>query len=145
MKKPLLLVLSFTLLSTLALSGWLWFNLLSPWGYSPPPNLPPIEQTIEHRVFVYGTLKQPWIRRWVIGRSVETHPAQLNDYQRHALDLQPQSGEQVDGLTFIVTPAELQRLDRYERLGIRYQRVQKTLASGHQAWVYQLIHPPLTE
>lgn len=145
MKKPLLLVFSFTLLSILALSGWLWFHLLSPWGYSPPPNLPPIEQTTEHRVFVYGTLTHSWVRRWVIGRSVETQPAQLKDYQRQALDLQPQPNEQVNGLIFTVTPAELQRLDRYERLGIRYQRALKTLANGEQAWVYQLIHPPITE
>ncbi|SFR62699.1 gamma-glutamylcyclotransferase family protein [Thiomicrospira sp. ALE5] len=139
---PLLLV---SLLPILALSGWLWFNLFSSWGYSPPANLPPITQHAEHRVFVYGTLTHAWVRRLVIGRSVETEPAKIKGYQRQALDLQPHPNASVNGLVFTVSPAELKRLDRYERLGIRYQRVLKTLANGQQAWVYQLIHPPITE
>lgn len=140
MKQRLFQFFMVLLVSVLATGGWLWFNFVSSWGYSPPHDLAPIEQHAEHRVFVYGTLAHPWVRRWVIGRSVATESAQLKGYQRQALDLQPQPNEKVQGLVFSVTTNELQRLDRYERLGVRYQRVKKTLANGEQAWVYQLIH-----
>lgn len=135
--KPLHLTFSLFFVATLAFAGWLWFILLSPYGYTPPPNLTPIEQHTKHRVFVYGTLTYPWVRRVVIGHWVETKPAVLKNYQQEALDLKPALGQQVIGQVFVVTPAQLERLDRYERLGIRYQRVKKTLASGQQAWVYE--------
>lgn len=118
------------------LIGWLWFSLLSPWGYAPPPGMPPIEQWTMHQVFAYGTLRQPVVRWLVIGRSTPAQPATLPDFRKQGLNLVPQAGAHTPGVIFVVEAHELRRLDRYERLGVRYQRSRLTLASGATAWVY---------
>src|SRR5690554_3209925 len=40
----------------LALAGWLWLTMLSPFTYDRPDHLPDIEAG-PHEVFVYGTLR----------------------------------------------------------------------------------------
>ncbi|BBI61983.1 hypothetical protein HSBAA_32890 [Vreelandella sulfidaeris] len=60
----------------------------------------------------------------------------LEGYQRNGLDLSPQPGSKVEGLLLRVDADELARLDRYERLGVRYERVEITLEDGSRAWVY---------
>ncbi|BCU05353.1 hypothetical protein Atep_00300 [Allochromatium tepidum] len=42
------------------LAGWPWLSLLSPWGYVPPADRPPIESGVTSQVFVYGTLRWRW-------------------------------------------------------------------------------------
>lgn len=118
------------------LIAWLWFSLLSPWGYVPPPGLPPIEPGTMHRVFAYGTLRKPIVRWLVIGRSTPAQPATLPDFRKQGLNLVPQAGAHTPGEVFMVDADELRRLDRYERLGIRYQRSMLTLEAGKTAWVY---------
>lgn len=118
------------------LIAWMWFSLLSPWGYAPPAHLQPIEQGTTHQVFVYGTLRQPLVRWLVIGRSPSAQPATLPGFRKQGLNLIPESGARAPGEVFVVDADELRRLDRYERLGIRYQRSSLTLASGATAWVY---------
>lgn len=123
----------------LLLATWclLWLYLLGPLGYTAPE---PVDYSAEtYHVFAYGTLKQPWIRRFIIGRSVDVHEDSLSGYQRHGLDLQVEPKEVTTGLRFAVTSAEMQRLDRYERLGVRYQREHMQLDSGFEAWVYRRI------
>lgn len=122
--------------AALIVGAWLWFSLLSPWGYAPPAGLPPIAQQEEYRVFAYGTLRQPLVRRLVIGRRVAALPAILPDYRKQGLNLTPQPGVDTQGVMFVVSADELQRLDRYERLGIRYRRSRVELLSGTKAWVY---------
>ncbi len=63
-------------------------------------------------------------------------PAILEGYQRNGLDLSPEPDSNVEGLLLRVDADELARLDRYERLGIRYERVEVTLGNGTSAWVY---------
>lgn len=133
--KYLLLGASCTLVGVL---GYLWLALLSPFTYSPPDGLPDIEQA-EHRVFVYGTLRYRPVRWLVYGRSGDPVPASLKGYRREALDIVEAPGERVDGLLLEVDADELARLDRYERLGIRYERVLMTLDDGEKAWVYRRI------
>jgi len=120
----------------LILLAWLWFSLLSPWGYDPPADLQPIAQGTTHHVFVYGTLRRPIVRRLVIGRSTPVQPATLPDFRKEGLNLKSQEGAQTSGEVLVVDDEELRRLDRYERLGIRYQRSMLTLESGETAWVY---------
>ncbi|MEA2117499.1 gamma-glutamylcyclotransferase family protein [Halovibrio sp. HP20-50] len=119
----------------LSLAGWLWLTMLSPWFYDRPDELPAIEQRIHH-VFVYGTLRFAPVRLVVMGSLGEPEEAVLEGYQRNGLDLSPQPNSRVEGLRLRVDADELARLDRYERLGIRYERVEKALSDGTTAWVY---------
>ncbi|WP_302142915.1 gamma-glutamylcyclotransferase family protein [Halomonas alkalicola] len=120
----------------LALAGWLWLTMLSPFTYDRPDHLPPIEAG-PHEVFVYGTLRSGLVRWIVTGRAGESRPAELRDFRRSALDLEEAPGERVEGEVITVSAEELARLDRYERLGLRYERVRLTLADGSDAWVYR--------
>ncbi|WP_338071771.1 gamma-glutamylcyclotransferase family protein [Billgrantia desiderata] len=125
-----------TLFGLLALAGWLWLTMLSPYTYDRPAHLPEIE-TGEHAVFVYGTLRFAPVRWVVMGRAGETETAVLEGFRRERLDLVEAPDERVLGELVVVDADELERLDRYERLGIRYQRVPMRLADGRMAWVYR--------
>ncbi|SNY53873.1 Gamma-glutamyl cyclotransferase, AIG2-like [Arsukibacterium tuosuense] len=125
--------------------GYLWLTFVSPLGYKPSGELPAIDDNASYSVFVYGTLKKPWVRALVMGRAGTGKPATLPGYQKDALDIKPTPGAVTEGLVITVTGTELRALDRYERLGVRYQRVQLTLANGQSAWVYQLMDPLVQE
>lgn len=122
-------------LGLISVAGWLWLTMLSPWFYDRPDDLPAIEQRT-HQVFVYGTLRYAPIRLIVMGSFGAPEQAVLEGYRRNGLDLTQQPDSQVEGLRLRVNATELARLDRYERLGIRYERVKKTLSDGSSAWVY---------
>ncbi|MCC5883690.1 MAG: gamma-glutamylcyclotransferase [Halomonas sp.] len=119
--------------------SWLWFTMLSPLTYDRPAHLPPIEQG-EHAVFVYGTLRFAPVRWVVMGRAGETEAAILDGFRREGLDLTEAPGERVEGEVIVVDADELERLDRYERLGIRYQRVPMRLTDGRVAWIYRRLN-----
>lgn len=119
----------------------LWLTLLSPFGYTPPEGLPPIPDGETHEVFVYGTLRHPIVRRVVIGRRGDVRPAILVGFRRRWLNIEPASGGHVGGMILKVSSEELRRLDRYERLGIRYERVRRELRDGSNAWVYRRMSP----
>lgn len=119
---------------------YLWWVLLSPFGYTAPPDLPSYAEGSQ-AVFVYGTLRHDLVRRLVIGREVESSPARLPGYRKQGLDIRPEPGEVVEGERIDVVAEELRRLDRYERLGIRYERVRHRLADGSEAWVYRRMPP----
>lgn len=126
-------------LLTLGAFGYLWYALLSPYGYQPPAEQPGVASQLPQQVFAYGTLTHPLVRRIIVGRAVPATPASLEGYRRKGLDLLSAPGEQVEGRQFEVSGPELQRLDRYERLGSRYQRELHLLADGQSAWVYRRI------
>ena len=119
----------------LGIAGWIWLTMLSPWFYERPDDLADIEQR-NHQVFVYGTLRYAPVRLVVMGSFGNPEKAVLEGYQRNGLDLSPQPGSKVEGLLLRVDADELARLDRYERLGVRYERVEITLEDGSRAWVY---------
>ncbi|MFO7766488.1 MAG: gamma-glutamylcyclotransferase family protein [Pelovirga sp.] len=123
--------------SLLFFGGWSWWTFVSPLAYSPPISAVTDIEEGDHRVFVYGTLRNPLIRLLIIRGSTHTHPANLPGYKKQGLDIIAATGETVSGLVFSVNAEGLRRLDRYERLGVRYERVQHTLADGDPAWVYQ--------
>ncbi|MCF8055522.1 MAG: gamma-glutamylcyclotransferase [Desulfocapsa sp.] len=89
------------------------------------------------RVFTYGTLRQPAVRWLVIGRLTPAQPATLPDFRKQGLNLVPETGAHTPGEVFVVDAEALRRLDRYERLGVQYQRSRLILASGATAWVYR--------
>jgi len=118
------------------LVAWLWLIFFSPWGYSPPADLQPIKEGTIHQVFVYGTLRQPVVRWLVIGRATPASSATLPNFRKQGLNLIPQPNAQTPGDVLVVDAEELRRLDRYERLGVRYERRMLTLEEGMTAWVY---------
>lgn len=118
---------------------WLWFVLLSPWGFSLPAGSAMPHAEAPHRVFVYGTLRWRPVRWAVLGQDVPVELSSLPGYRKQGLDVQPSSGDVVQGEVLVVDAQALRRLDRYERLGVRYERVAKTLSDGSRAWVYQRI------
>ncbi|RUR32570.1 gamma-glutamylcyclotransferase family protein [Vreelandella nanhaiensis] len=128
-------LLQITGVIVLGLATWLWLTMLSPWFYSPLDEISSIEKRT-HNVFVYGTLRYTAIRWVVMGGSGNPQAAALDGYQRNGLDLSPQPGSRVEGLKLEVSTEQLERLDRYERLGVRYERVKKRLIDGSSAWVY---------
>lgn len=109
--------------------------LLGPIGYSAPERFEYTETS--YQVFAYGTLKHPWVRRFILGRSVEVTVDQLTGYERQGLDLREDAEAVTVGVRFWVDATEMQRLDRYEQLGVRYRREEVVLASGSHAWVYR--------
>ncbi|HSP56831.1 MAG TPA: gamma-glutamylcyclotransferase family protein [Halomonas sp.] len=137
--------LSGLLLSTcLAVAGWLWLTMLSPFMYDRPEHLESVAEG-PHRVFVYGTLRYAIVRWVVMGRAGETQPATLDGFQRDALDIVESPQGSVGGKIITVSADELSRLDRYERLGLRYERVRLDLTDGREAWVYRRLEAAASE
>ncbi|MFP4137691.1 MAG: gamma-glutamylcyclotransferase family protein [Halomonas sp.] len=124
------------LVAPLGIAGWLWWSLLSPYTYDRPDHLPAIQEGT-HEVFVYGTLRHAPVRWLVYGRVGDPRPAVLQGYRRDGLDVDKAPEGHVEGLIIEVDAHELARLDRYERLGIRYEREKVTLADGTRAWIYR--------
>ncbi|SDJ78322.1 gamma-glutamylcyclotransferase family protein [Billgrantia gudaonensis] len=124
------------LVAPIGIAGWLWWSLLSPYTYDRPDHLPAI-QSGTHEVFVYGTLRYAPVRWLVYGRVGDPQPAVLEDYRRNGLDIDEAPEERVEGLLIEVDASELARLDRYERLGLRYERQSVTLSDGTRAWTYR--------
>ncbi|MEQ9462662.1 MAG: gamma-glutamylcyclotransferase family protein [Haliea sp.] len=116
---------------------YLWWVLLSPFSYQLPAGYAPVMGTGEQQVFVYGTLRNPLVRWLVLGGPVAAEEAMLPGYRRRGLDLMPAPAAGVRGELLTVQPSGLRRLDRYERLGIRYQRVAAELDDGRRVWVYR--------
>jgi gamma-glutamylcyclotransferase (GGCT)/AIG2-like uncharacterized protein YtfP len=126
-----------TVLAALLAAGCAWLVLLGPYGYEAPDTPATIDEGRIHTVFVYGTLRNRLVRRVVIGRSVEVRPATLPGYRKEGLDVVPEPGSHTTGLVFEVGGVALRRLDRYERVGVRYVRIERVLADGTPAWVYR--------
>ncbi|WP_075879357.1 gamma-glutamylcyclotransferase family protein [Vreelandella massiliensis] len=124
------------LIALVGLAIWFWLTMLSPWFYDRPEHLSAV-QPGPHQVFVYGTLKYAPVRFVVMGATGEPEPATLEGFEREGLDISRAPNEHIEGLRLTVTSEQLARLDRYERLGIRYERVKLPLADGTIAWVYR--------
>jgi gamma-glutamylcyclotransferase (GGCT)/AIG2-like uncharacterized protein YtfP len=100
------------------------------------------EEPGPHRLFVYGTLRSPLVRFVVTGRVRSTETASLPGFRRVGRDIAYDPESQVEGLVVYVSTSELRRLDRYERTGQRYERVELVLDDGDPAWVYRMLPNP---
>jgi gamma-glutamylcyclotransferase (GGCT)/AIG2-like uncharacterized protein YtfP len=145
MRKPVLYTLATISTSFAVVAGYLWLTFASPFGYNPTGNLPEIDEDATYSVFVYGTLTKPWVRWLVTGRAGDSEPARLPGFRKQELDIRPVEGAVTKGEVITVNAEELRALDRYERLGVRYERVELTLQNGRSAWVYRLMEPLLLE
>lgn len=130
-------LLGFFVLTT----GYFWVTFASPFGYDPPANLPVINDQENYTIFVYGTLTKPWVRWLVMGRVGSSKPAILKGFRKEGLDIKEDASSAVKGQVINVNADELRALDRYERLGVRYERKKLRLNDGTFAWVYRLINP----
>lgn len=126
------------LLATVLLVALLWWHvMLNPWSFDFPEHWEPADDAVSHPVFVYGSLTLAPVRLLVKGRAGQTEAVTLSGYTRRGLDINPEPGAELPGLLLEVSADELRRLDRYERLGVRYTREWMTLSDGTQAWVYR--------
>jgi len=118
-----------------------WYSITRAPFYLPPKDAAtPTPPDGPAHVFGFATLTNPLVRLVVIGRWVPSHPAQLRGWQRGAgRDIVEGPDTLLNGVVFRVTPAEMRRLDRYERTGRKYRRDLMVLESGQSAWVYRLI------
>ena len=106
-----------------------------------------------HPIFSFGTLQLEQVQRELFGRAVETTPDVLRGArlgvlkitdpevirasgsdEHPALIITGDLADSVAGGTLDVTAEELAAADHYERVG--YRRIQVTLESGIEAWVY---------
>ncbi|WP_251978117.1 gamma-glutamylcyclotransferase family protein [Salinicola avicenniae] len=136
-----LVYLFLLLLLTALISGgtYFWYTFMSPYGYAPSQPVV-IDSRLERQdVFVYGTLRQPWLRWVIMGSPLETRPAVLPGYRKQELDIVPADSASTSGEVLTVTPEALKALDRYERVGVRYHRDNVKLADGSIVWVYRRI------
>jgi gamma-glutamylcyclotransferase (GGCT)/AIG2-like uncharacterized protein YtfP len=100
------------------------------------------EEPGPHRLFVYGTLRSPFVRFVVTGRTRQQEPAVLPGFRRVGRDITYDPENTVEGYVIHVSTSELRRLDRYERTGQRYERVELLLDDGTPAWVYRMLPRP---
>lgn len=97
---------------------------------------PPREARTES-VFVYGTLLNPYIRSVVCLCTTTPTEATLPDYRKVRRNIIPDNTHEVTGAVIRVSPLELRRLDRYERVPTKYQR-REIIIEGDTHWVYVL-------
>jgi hypothetical protein len=105
------------------------------------------------RLFSYGTLQLAEVQRATFGRLLEGAPDRLVGYRLAPLVITDAGvvatsgsavhtiarrtgdpGDQIPGVVFDISPAELEQADRYETDA--YARAEVTLASGTTAFVY---------
>jgi gamma-glutamylcyclotransferase (GGCT)/AIG2-like uncharacterized protein YtfP len=107
---------------------------------------------VTHRLFSYGTLRQPEVQEALFGRSVPTVEDSLPGFRvawlritdseviatsgtdRHPVLRRGEATDSVEGARLELTEVELLRADDYEVDD--YVRVPVVLASGIDAWVY---------
>lgn len=104
------------------------------------------------KLFSYGTLQQESVQLANFGRWLTGHADVLSGWRITAIEIKDPTviglsgltvhkilvpgapGDEVDGVVFEITPAELAAADGYETDA--YKRVKVRLRSGTEAWVY---------
>ena len=93
-------------------------------------------------LFIYGTLMDPEVQKQVIGRTQKPTTDVLEGYrklnitisdERYPIVVRHEEGK-VDGQVIELTEQELKAVDEYETQS--YRRVNVTLKSGKNAWVF---------
>ena len=94
------------------------------------------DQEPTERLFVYGTLQNPLIRFLTCRCITPSERYAISGFEVVERDLLPAEPEAVvHGQILKVTPVELARFDRYERVPERYVRVRASFISS-TPWVY---------
>lgn len=114
-----------------------WLRIYTPVDDALRPPIPGGMSPDTQPLFVYGTLQWAPLRFIIIGRFGQPQPARLPGFRREGLTIVADAEHDVEGQVVIVNDQELRALDRYERLGWRYQRIIITLDNSLRAWAYQ--------
>jgi len=110
-----------------------------------------MSEKADERLFSYGTLRQAQVQMASFGRLLEGSEDVLPGYRLAQLEItdpevlaksaarrhpiaEPSPVDEVAGMVFEITPAELAAADAYEVSD--YARVAVKLKSGVEAWVY---------
>ena len=95
------------------------------------------------KLFVYGTLKNPKIREYILGRKTESERAILPNFTKRKASLyyyvREREGDEVDGLLVNVTDDDILSVDRYENVPLLYTRKEVDVyvnGKKEKAWVY---------
>lgn len=97
------------------------------------------------RVFTYGTLQNPKVQIELFGRLLNGSQDRLNGFKKENILINRQSypilmpvknvaQSIIDGVCYELTHEDIYNCDAYE--GLDYKRIEVTLSSGTQAWVY---------
>ncbi len=100
------------------------------------------------KLFAYGTLKDKDIQENIFGRILNGTADRLIGYVIDYIEIEEEYGLEkypiitrtenpqdiVSGLIYDITEDDINLADTYE--GIHYKRIQVTLESGENAWVY---------
>ena len=97
---------------------------------------------MSEKLFVYGTLQEAKIQKEVLGREIEGEVDILYNFTRSGIRIDgrmypvvfPSFRKFVKGLVLPIEASDLPLLDEYETKV--YKRVQVTLKSRTEAWVY---------
>jgi gamma-glutamylcyclotransferase (GGCT)/AIG2-like uncharacterized protein YtfP len=129
------------LVAAFVASAGVYFTQIQPGAlaYLDPIDIVVPEEPGPHRLFVYGTLRSPIVRFVVTGRVRPAEPATLPGFRRIERNIISDAEAEVEGYVVHVSTSELRRLDRYERTGQVYERVELTLEDGEPAWVYRML------
>ena len=98
---------------------------------------------MNHKLFIYGTLKDSEVQKRILGREVVGESDVLQGYKKTTIELDSVKYpiiiedvlSSVRGKVIEVSDEELSKIDNYE--SGRYQRIQVMLESGIEAWVYK--------
>lgn len=95
-------------------------------------------------LFVYGTLKDPKVQLKIIGRILPLKKDAIIGFKKSAIAIEgnkylciskdPKSKRKMTGYLLEITNSELAKIDDYET--DNYKRIEATLESGKEAWVY---------
>ena len=90
------------------------------------------------KIFIYGTLLDPEIRKAVYGRAGELREKTLSGYRKEGLNIMEEEGEEVRGGIIEVDDRELEYLNNYEGLG-RLYKIINVSPEGEEVIAYQRI------
>ncbi len=104
-------------------------------------------------LFAYGHLQSPEVQVSSFGRALQGAKDSMTGFRKHMIEItdpdllagggkrfcpnllpSDDPSDEVDGMRYAITDEELVAVDIYEACG--YRREERTLKSGHAAWVY---------
>jgi gamma-glutamylcyclotransferase (GGCT)/AIG2-like uncharacterized protein YtfP len=99
------------------------------------PLIPTHNPNRTETIFVYGTLKNPWIRTFACHCRTAAIPTTLSGYKKVGLTITPHASGEVEGFIITVDTIELAHLDQYEDVPHTYRRERLTI-NNEMHWVY---------
>lgn len=91
-------------------------------------------------LFTYGTLVNRHFTGDMLGHDITSYSETLSGYKKIGLNIVESPEDEVEGVAYEVSKADLKILDNYEGVDHKlYKRIDVVLASGEKAIAYQLV------